>query len=136
MLALADVYDALTSRRCYKRALLPTRALAVIHGMRGRDFPSSLAERFIKFLGPYPVGSFVRLSNGQCGFVRGSHPFRPLAPVILVVCESGGQRLDRPQIQDLSKDNGAALGVAEALDPAMFGLEAETYLLPSGAAAR
>ena len=33
VLALADVYDALTSRRSYKRALLPTRALAVIHGM-------------------------------------------------------------------------------------------------------
>ena len=136
VLALADVYDALSSRRSYKRALLPTRALAVIHGMRGRDFPSSLAERFIKFLGPYPVGSFVRLSNGQCGFVRDSHPFRPLAPVVLVVCESGGQRLDRPQPLDLSKDNGAALGVAEALDPVMFGLEAETYLLPGGAAAR
>jgi len=136
VLALADVYDALTSRRSYKRALLPTRALAVIHGMRGRDFPAALAERFIKFLGPYPVGSFVRLSNGQCGFVRGSHPLRPLAPVVLVVCESGGQRLDRPQPLDLSKDDGAALGVAEALDPAMFGLAAETYLLPGGAATR
>jgi len=136
VLALADVYDALSSRRSYKRALLPTRALAVIHGMRGRDFPSSLAERFITFLGPYPVGSFVRLSNGQCGFVRDSHPFRPLAPVVLVVCESGGQRLDRPQTLDLSKDDGAALGVAEALDPAMFGLAAETYLLPGGAAPR
>ena len=136
IIGIVDVYDALTSRRSYKRALLPTRALAVIHGMRGRDFPSSLAERFIKFLGPYPVGSFVRLSNGQCGFVRGSHPLRPLAPVILVVCESGGQRLDRPQTLDLSKDDGAALGVAEALDPAMFGLAAETYLLPGGAATR
>lgn len=136
VLALTDVYDALTSRRSYKRALLPTRALAVIHGMRGRDFPTKLTERFIKFLGPYPVGSFVRLDNGQCGFVRGSHPSRPLAPVVLVVCESGGQRLDRPRSLDLSKEEGSVLSVAEALDPVMFGLDAETYLLPGAAAAR
>jgi len=64
ILAVADVYDAMTSRRSYKGPMLPTRSLAVIHGMRGRDFPVRLAERFIKFLGPYPVGSFVRLTNG------------------------------------------------------------------------
>jgi HD-GYP domain-containing protein (c-di-GMP phosphodiesterase class II) len=128
VLALADVYDALTSRRSYKRALLPTRALAVILGMRGRDFPSTLTERFIKFLGPYPVGSFVRLSNGTCGFVRGSNPSRPLAPEVLIVCESGGLCLDRPEKLDLSGGYGQGLSVVEALDPAMFGLDPETYL--------
>ena len=57
--------DALTSRRAYKEGMLATRALAVLYSMRERDFPPGLVERFIKFMGPYPVGSFVRLGSGD-----------------------------------------------------------------------
>ena len=60
--------------------------------MRGRDFPVALAERFIKFLGPYPVGSFVRLTNGEYGFVRTSNPKKPLLPEILVAFDQDMRR--------------------------------------------
>jgi HD-GYP domain-containing protein (c-di-GMP phosphodiesterase class II) len=129
VLALADVYDALTSRRCYKGPMLPTRALAVIHGMRGRDFPTALAERFIKFLGPYPVGSYVRLTNGECGFVRGSNPLRALAPEILVVRDAAGEFLAKPRRRQLAGEEKRSPTVAEALDPAVHGLDPATYLL-------
>lgn len=130
LLSLADVYDALTSRRSYKDAMLATRALAVIHGMRGRNFPTALAERFIKFLGPYPVGSFVRLTNGEYGFVRDSNPIRPLRPSVLVVFDAGMVALPSPRSRNLADDED--LRVAEALDAASHGLDALDYLLPRG----
>ena len=96
--------------------------------MRGCDFPSVLAERFIKFLGPYPVGSFVRLTNGEFGFVRDSNPIRPLLPVVLVVCDAARRPLSPPLCRDLSND--AEIRVDEALDAAKYGLDPQDYLLP------
>jgi HD-GYP domain-containing protein (c-di-GMP phosphodiesterase class II) len=129
ILAVADVYDALTSRRCYKAAMLATRALAVIHGMRGRDFPINLAERFIKFLGPYPVGSFVRLTSGAYGFVSDSNPRHPLLPVVLVAFDAEMRPVTPPARRDLAAPDSAGLGVAESLDPAVHGLEPLEYLM-------
>jgi HD-GYP domain-containing protein (c-di-GMP phosphodiesterase class II) len=129
ILAVADVYDALTSRRSYKDAMLATRALAVIHGMRGRDFPTALAERFIKFLGPYPVGSFVRLTNGEHGFVRGSNPKSPLRPEILVAFDAQMRPLAARHSRDLAAEADFGLGVAAALDPTAHGLDPLDYLM-------
>lgn len=47
ILAVADVYDALTSRRVYKEAMLPHKALGLMYGMRGQDFFPGMVERFI-----------------------------------------------------------------------------------------
>ncbi len=127
ILGVADVFDALTSRRSYKEAMLPTRALAVLYGMRGRDFPAETVERFIKFLGPYPVGSFVRLTSGAYAFVRGSNPSRPLFPELLVVL-GPDRRPVRPGLVDLEARSGEGLAIAEALDPDAFGLDPLRYL--------
>jgi len=127
ILGVADVFDALTSRRSYKEAMLPTRALGVLYGMRGRDFPKDLVERFIKFLGPYPVGSLVRLTSGEYGLVRGSNPFKPLFPELLVIL-GPDRRPVRPRPLDLDAGSEAGLSIAEALDPDAFGLDPLAYL--------
>lgn len=123
MLGVADVFDALTSRRSYKEAMLPTRALGVLYGMRGKDFPSNLVERFIKFLGPYPVGSFVRVSSGEYGFVRGGNHDRPLFPELLLVLDAAGQPMPR-RLLELGSGPDSGLSIASALDPEPFGLDA------------
>lgn len=128
MLSLADVYDALTSRRSYKGPMLANRALAVILGMRGQNFPVNLAERFIKFLGPYPVGSCVRLNTQEVGFVRSSNPTRPMRPVVLVVCDGERRRLPAPRLLDLSAPEAADNGIGEAVNPSDFGLDPSFYL--------
>ncbi|WP_313079094.1 two-component system response regulator [Pulveribacter sp.] len=46
IVALADVFDALTSERPYKRAWAPEAAMAHIQEQAGRHFDPALAERF------------------------------------------------------------------------------------------
>ncbi|WP_313311416.1 two-component system response regulator [Pulveribacter sp.] len=46
IVALADVFDALTSERPYKRAWTPEAAMAHIQEQAGRHFDPALAERF------------------------------------------------------------------------------------------
>lgn len=49
--ALADVYDALTSQRPYKRAWRPEEALAEIAAQAGRHFDPTLCRIFLQRVG-------------------------------------------------------------------------------------
>ena len=46
IMALADVYDALTHRRCYKPAMTHEQAMAIIHEGRGNHFDPYLVDLF------------------------------------------------------------------------------------------
>jgi len=47
IVALADVYDALTSRRCYKQSLAHKRARDIIVAERGRHFDPQVVDAFL-----------------------------------------------------------------------------------------
>ena len=47
-MAIADVYDALISDRCYKKAMPPEEAVKVIKEEAGTHFDPKLVEIFLK----------------------------------------------------------------------------------------
>ena len=82
IIAVADVYDALTSNRPYRKAKTPTEAFEIILGSSTSHFDSNIVDAFTRKIAPYPVGSSVRLSNNDVGIViRTSHEF-PLRPLV------------------------------------------------------
>jgi HD-GYP domain-containing protein (c-di-GMP phosphodiesterase class II) len=83
--AIIDVYDALSSRRVYKKPILPHRVLGIMYGMRDKDLDSELTEHFIRCMGIYPAGSVVRLSSGETGIVTRVNYSSPLRPEVLLV---------------------------------------------------
>ncbi len=84
LLSVVDVYDALTSKRVYKDPLPPGKVLAMMYKWRVTDFHPNTVEQFIRSLGVYPVGSFVRLSSGVHGVVTDLNPADPLRPTVRV----------------------------------------------------
>lgn len=85
ILAMVDVYDALSSRRPYKEAMLPHKVLGIMYQMRGEDFYPGFIEHFIRMLGVYPVGSVVQLQTGEIGVVSASSRGKPNKPKVLVL---------------------------------------------------
>ncbi len=125
IISLADVYDALTSERVYKKGMPPYKALGVMYGMRGKDFHPALADRFIKCMGVYPVGSVVRMSDGRYGVVYSSNPDAPLFPTVKIIRDADARPIE-PVMADLSaqEDPGRpALSIAEAVDPAPLAID-------------
>jgi putative nucleotidyltransferase with HDIG domain len=49
---LTDVYDALTTRRSYKKALKTLEALTIMKTKMGQDFDPKLLNAFIRLMGP------------------------------------------------------------------------------------
>lgn len=69
IVAIADVYDALSTDRCYRRAFLPDRTIAVMRQEAGSHFDRRLFDIFATSVVPYPVGTCVQLNDGRLGHV-------------------------------------------------------------------
>ncbi len=101
ILAMMDVYDALSSRRPYKLAMLPHKVLGIMYQMRFTDFYPGFMEQFIRMLGIYPVGSVVEVEGGFIGIVTSSNKAKPTKPKVLLV-----QTVDNKNIQPNEIDTG------------------------------
>lgn len=84
IIAIADVYDALTSERPYRTAMLPNEAIEYLMGGTGSHFDSDLISVFVKKVAPYPLGTCVKLSNGFKGIVIQNFEDTCLRPKIRV----------------------------------------------------
>lgn len=82
--AVADVYEALTSKRVYRNAIEPYQAYEYIVAHAGTHFEPRILEIFKKHIAVYPTGSGVRLSNGQRGNVVKQNPAFPNRPYVRV----------------------------------------------------
>jgi HD-GYP domain-containing protein (c-di-GMP phosphodiesterase class II) len=66
--AVCDVYDAITSDRPYKAGWNPAEALRKMAQWEGH-FDPRIFQLFVKVIGIYPIGSFVRLQSGKMSVV-------------------------------------------------------------------
>lgn len=82
LIAICDVYDAMTSERPYRPALSPSEAIEHIIGNSGTMFDAELVSHFIKKIAPYPVGTRVVLSNGLKATVIKNYPQGLTRPVV------------------------------------------------------
>jgi len=85
IVSIADVYDALTSDRPYKRAMCPSDALEYLMSNAGTLFDYDMINIFCRIVIPFPQGTIVSLSNGDIGIVEKTLPNFPLRPIVKIV---------------------------------------------------
>lgn len=70
IVAIADVYDAMTTPRVYREhTLTPDRVLQFILKQVGQMFDPRVAKVFCRVMGIYPIGTVVELCTGERGVV-------------------------------------------------------------------
>lgn len=69
ILAMADRYCAAVSHRKYRKTLIPNASMRDVLVAGGKASDPMLAAYFIKELGPYPPGTFVRLQSEEIAVV-------------------------------------------------------------------
>lgn len=99
---IADVYDALTSDRCYRKKWKTNKAIKFLLENSDIKFDSELVRVLMKNIAIYPNGSTVRLSNGKIALVKEQNPNMPLRPVIKVFSDQWGHIIPIEEI-DLMK---------------------------------
>ena len=82
--AVADVYDAVTSKRDYSGAVQPHVGVGIVRRGAGTQFCSEVVRHFRAVVMPYPVGHEVTLPDGRRGVVAAVDPLDPDRPTVRV----------------------------------------------------
>jgi len=85
IISVCDVYDALNLKRTYKNDYPPLKIYNIMIKEKGKYFDPQLLDRFFSFIGVWPMGTIVSLSDGRIAVVRKVNPediFRPQIEVI------------------------------------------------------
>jgi HD-GYP domain-containing protein (c-di-GMP phosphodiesterase class II) len=106
MAAIVDVYDAITSERCYHKGVAPAEALRKLYEWSKFHFDPGLAQEFMRCVGIYPVGTLVLLESGRLGVVVEPHETSLLTPKVNVFFHTREQRYIKPETVDLSRPLG------------------------------
>ena len=106
MAAIVDVYDAITSDRCYHKGMPAAEALRKIYEWSKFHFSPTLAQEFMRCVGIYPVGTLVLLESGRLGVVVEPHESSLLTPKVNVFFNTKKQIYIKPETVDLSKALG------------------------------
>jgi len=100
--AIVDVYDAITSDRCYHKGMAPTAALGRLLEWSKYHFDPALVRAYVKSVGIYPTGSLVRLESGRLGVVIEQHENKMMQPKLRVIFHAEHQRYLTPEVLDLA----------------------------------
>ena len=104
IIALTDVYDAITSKRAYKDAMIATEAYEYIMGNIGKHFDPLVVNAFLRKIPPFPVGSGIILSDGRKAIVAENKPSFMTRPIVRIVNEGANEAGD---FVDLANDADA-----------------------------
>lgn len=115
---VADVYDALSSKRPYKEAFSYSEAFEYLMGGCGTLFNKEVVQIFAKYVAIYPKGTMVELSDGRQALVMENNENDRLRPKVKLL---DGTVLD---LQDIEKNRditivqqcGANLLIADKIE--------------------
>lgn len=101
MASICDIYDATTSNRPYKAGWDPAESLQRMARWAPAHIDQEIFHHFVKAIGIYPVGSFVRLDSGLLGIVVDQNPGELLRPKVRAVYCTRKQDFVQPRLLDL-----------------------------------
>ncbi len=112
--AVCDVYDALTSNRCYKAGWEPSEALRKMAEWRNGHFDERIFHAFVKTIGIYPTGTLVKLKSGKLAVVTEQSEKGLLTPMVKAFFSTKSNEPFMPETIDLSKSSEAIANVEMA----------------------
>jgi HD-GYP domain-containing protein (c-di-GMP phosphodiesterase class II) len=136
LVAVADGYDAATTRRAYQSE--PWEPEAVLREMwlnANRGYDLTLVKALINMLGIYPVGSCVILDTFEIAIVAGlgPDPEQLNRPLIRIAIDASGAKVPPPgELVDLSvarSDGSYARSIMKVTSPDRYGLVVGDFFL-------
>ena len=119
ILGLADTFVALTHMRHYRDNFIAYKAIQSIIERRNIDFSAKMIKALIDVISIFPVHSLVKLNNGSIARVVQTNKKYPVRPVIQLVANAKGQKVEKEETIDLSNEPMIYI-VSPVLDEAAY----------------
>ena len=127
MVAITDVYDAITSDRVYHRGMMPTQALKKLLEWSGDHLDPKLVREFIRCVGLYPIGTLVLLESGKLGVVIETNDDDQRLPVLRVMYDTKFRTPITVNTMDLSAP-GNQDRILRSVDPDLYKIDVRKFL--------
>jgi HD-GYP domain-containing protein (c-di-GMP phosphodiesterase class II) len=128
IVAVADAYDAMTSRRAYSAARRRDEAIGVLVRNAGSALDPVLVRLFVGMLGMYPPGCVVRLSSGETAVVVAPSASDARSPRVRVVADEAGAFIDGPEIDLSDAEKAGGREIVHCVDLEGSGIVARRLL--------
>lgn len=89
IISICDAYDNLVAERPNKKAYIPSDAIEYIMANNGQIFDPKLVKIFLRKVAPYPLGTVLKLSNGES----------------VIVIENNEECSIRPKVRNIENNN-------------------------------
>ncbi len=100
---IADSYDALTTKRPYRRQISPFETVKLMEKGSGREFHPDYFAAFLRLLGNIPIGSVLRLVSGETAIVVGVGDGGGSLPRVRLLTDSSGNARSGIDVVDLNE---------------------------------
>jgi len=117
LVAVADIYEAITGARTYQAPGQPEQACLVLARLAGGKLNSSLVKAFVAAVTFFPLGSIVRTSRDETGVVIATNPAEPLHPVIALIAPDLGRLPGDVDIAIRDSSGSYARHIVETIRP-------------------
>ena len=126
ILHVADVYDALVSKRPYKEPYSPYEATEYLMGGCGIMFDKQVVETLIQYVPLYPKGTTIILSDGRRGIIYENAGMYNLRPIVRLM---DGSLLDLMDNDNLHLTLRSSMG-ENTISPEIAEREREEMIKP------
>jgi HD-GYP domain-containing protein (c-di-GMP phosphodiesterase class II) len=135
IVAVADGFDAATSRRSYQT--VPYNPAEVLREMRDnprRGMDPVVVKAFINLTGIYPIGTLVVLDTFELGIVHAANPIPEMLarPLVKVISDSVGNLMHPGTVVDLadrSPDGNFSRTIIKTENPERYGVRVADYFV-------
>ncbi len=128
MVAITDVYDAITADRVYHKGLTPTQGLKKLVEWSGDHLDPIMVKQFIRCIGLYPVGSLVLLESGRLAAVVEANEKDQRLPVVRVMYHTKFRMPITVETLDLAKPNTQDR-IVRAVDPDDYRIDVRKFMI-------
>jgi putative nucleotidyltransferase with HDIG domain len=129
---IADTYDALTTKRPYRRQINPYEAIKLMERGSGSEFRKDYFLAFMRVLGNIPIGSMLRLDTGETAVVIGMSAGSGELPRVRVLKDASGEDVEGEVVIDLNEldieTNRPKRRIASILDQVVRDVDIGQYI--------
>ena len=135
IVAVADSFDAATSRRSYQSVpWTPCDVMREMQQNTSRGLDPVIVKAFINVLGIFPVGTLVVLDSFELGIVHAANPDPEQVgrPLLRIVSDSHGNLLFPGEVVDLATRDASGeyvRTIVQTVDPDHYGIRIGDYFV-------
>ncbi|WP_169726435.1 HD-GYP domain-containing protein [Desulfotruncus alcoholivorax] len=111
IVGIADVYEAMTTERKYRRAHNPLEIMEFLMGNSGILFDEHVVKSLLESVSIFRIGSVVQLNNNECGVVVQANPSLPARPVLRLIFDRHHLKVRKQILIDLAAQENTTLSI-------------------------